>query len=168
VLVGGEALTPDLVAALQEATAVDILNMYGSSETTVWSATHRVDSAAGAPPIGRPIANTEFYILDGQLHPLPVGVAGELFIDGAGLARGYLRRPEVTAERFVQHPFRPDLDARLYPTGDLARYRADGTVEFLGRIDHQVEIGGHRIELGEIRHALANHAVVRDAVEVAR
>ncbi len=168
VLVGGEALTADLVAALQEATAADILNMYGPTETTVWSATHRVDSAASAPPIGRPIANTEFYILDRHLHPLPVGVAGELFIGGAGLARGYLRRPELTTDRFVPHPFRSDIGARLYRTGDLARYRADGTVQFLGRIDHQVKIRGHRIELGEIEHALANHAAVREAVVVAR
>jgi len=168
VLVGGEALTPDLVAALQEATAVDILNMYGSTETTVWSATHRVDSGTSPPLSGRPIANTEFYILDRHLHPLPVGVAGELFIGGAGVARGYLRRPELTAERFVPHPFRCDIEARLYRTGDLARYRADGTVEFLGRIDNQVKIDGHRIELGEIEHALANHAAVREAVVVAR
>jgi natural product biosynthesis luciferase-like monooxygenase protein len=168
VLVGGEALTADVVAALQQATAADVLNMYGPTETTVWSATHRVDSAAGAPPIGRPIANTEFYILDRHLQPVPVGVAGELFIGGAGVARGYLRRPELTAERFVLHPFGRESDARLYRTGDLARYQADGTVEFLGRIDHQVKIRGHRIELGEIEHALTNHAAVREAVVVAR
>jgi natural product biosynthesis luciferase-like monooxygenase protein len=167
-LVGGEALTPDLVADLQEATSADILNMYGPTETTVWSATHRVDSASGAPPIGRPISNTELYILDRHLQPLPVGVAGELFIGGAGVARGYLRRPELTAERFAPHPFRHESTGRLYRTGDLARYRADGTVEFLGRIDHQVKIRGHRIELGEIEHALANHPAVREAVVVAR
>jgi aspartate racemase len=119
-------------------------------------------------PIGRPIANTQLYILDDQLEVVPIGVPAELYIGGAGVARGYLRRPELTAEKFLPHPFAKEPGARLYKTGDLARYLSGGTIEFLGRIDHQVKIRGHRIELGEIETSLMQHAVVRESVVIAR
>jgi hypothetical protein len=142
--------------------------MYGPTETTIWSSTQPVDGSGDAIPIGRPIANTELYVLDARRQPTPIGVAGELYIGGAGVARGYLNRPELTAERFVPDPFRNEPGARLYRTGDLARWRADSVMEFLGRIDHQVKIRGHRIELGEIEAALTAHDAVREAVVIAR
>jgi len=120
------------------------------------------------PPIGRPIANTEIYILDSHLNPVPIGVAGEIYIGGDGLARGYLNRPELTAEKFITDPFSSDPGARLYRTGDLARYVPDGNIEFLGRIDNQVKIRGYRIELGEIESVLSRHPGVRESVVVAR
>jgi acyl carrier protein len=120
------------------------------------------------PPIGRPIANTEVYILDPNLQPVPIGVAGELHIGGAGLARGYHNRPGLTAEKFISNPFRSGAAARLYKTGDLVRWQPDGQIEYLGRLDHQVKIRGQRIELGEIEVALARHTGVREAVVVPR
>ncbi|MBE0546008.1 MAG: amino acid adenylation domain-containing protein [Verrucomicrobia bacterium] len=174
-LLGGESLPSTLVGQLRRVFSGELLNMYGPTETTIWSATHRVDGTDGAIPIGRPIANTQIYILDQQLQPVPVGVPGELFIGGEGVARGYLNRPELTAEKFIPHPFASELAAqpsgmspRLYRTGDLARYRADGTIEFLGRTDSQVKIRGHRIELAEIEAVLARHPDVREAVVIAR
>jgi acyl-CoA synthetase (AMP-forming)/AMP-acid ligase II/acyl carrier protein len=146
----------------------DIINMYGPTETTVWSSTYPVSQEQRTIPIGRPIANTELYIVDRKMQPVPVGVAGELFIGGDGVARGYLNRPELTAERFIDDPFSDEPDARLYRTGDLARYRPNGNIEFLGRIDHQVKIRGHRIELGEIEAVLGQHPAVREAVVIAR
>src|SRR5262249_27228371 len=119
-------------------------------------------------PIGRPMGNTQIYVLDPQLQPVPIGVPGELHIGGAGLARGYFDRPELTAERFIPNPYSQAPGARLYKTGDLARYLPDGNLEFLGRIDLQVKLHGVRIELGEIEAALAQHAAVREAVVVAR
>jgi thioesterase domain-containing protein/acyl carrier protein len=165
-LCGGEVLPTVLAEQLIER-GLELWNMYGPTETTIWSAISPV--RAGEPlTIGRPIANTTFYILDDALQPTPVGVAGELHIGGDGLARGYLNQPELTAERFVPHPFDPGGGARLYKTGDLARYRADGTVECLGRRDHQVKVRGFRIELGEIETALTRHAGVAAAVAVTR
>ncbi len=167
-MVGGEALAADLAARLRSTIGGELLNMYGPTETTIWSSTHRVDGAAGPVPIGTPIANTALYVLDARLRPAPIGVPGELFIGGAGVARGYHARPELTAERFLPDPFSAQVGARMYRTGDLARWRADGTVEFLGRVDHQVKIRGFRVEPGEIEAALEKHPGVRQAAVVAR
>lgn len=123
---------------------------------------------SGRPPIGHPLANTHVYVLDERLQLVPVGVPGELYIGGAGVARGYLNRPELTAERFIPHPWNTRPGARLYRSGDLARYRSDGTLEFLGRLDHQVKVRGIRIELGEIEQVLRQHPGVRDCVVVTR
>ncbi len=163
-LCGGEALSPVLAASLGQRVG-SLWNLYGPTETTVWST---VEEIRGEGPIliGKPIANTEAYVLDGAGQPAPVGVPGELLLGGAGLARGYLARPELTAERFVPDPF--GTGSRLYRTGDLARYRADGRLECLGRIDTQVKVRGFRIELGEIEAALARHPEVAAAVVVAR
>src|SRR6185295_900888 len=163
-LCGGEALSPVLAASLLERVG-SLWNVYGPTETTVWSTVEEIRSE-GPVSIGRPIANTEAYVLDGSGQPSPVGVPGELLLGGAGLARGYLARPELTAERFVPDPFGAP-GSRLYRTGDLARYRTDGTLECLGRIDHQVKVRGFRIELGEIETALGNHPEVAAAVVVA-
>jgi acyl-coenzyme A synthetase/AMP-(fatty) acid ligase/acyl carrier protein len=173
-LVGGEALSADLAADLRRCTTGTVLNMYGPTETTVWSSTYAPDGAGPLVPIGRPIANTQLYILDRHRQPVPIGLPGELYIGGDGVTRGYLHRPELTAERFVDDPFTPGNGggaasaARLYRTGDLVRYRADGVIEFLGRIDHQVKIRGHRIELGEIEAAIRADNGVRDTVVVVR
>ncbi|HLO02136.1 MAG TPA: amino acid adenylation domain-containing protein, partial [Symbiobacteriaceae bacterium] len=167
VLVGGEALPRDL-AAWMLAGAESVWNLYGPTETTIWSAVSRITSATGAIPLGRPIANTKLYVLDERQQPVPVGVAGELYIGGDGLARGYLHRPDLTSERFLADPFSPEPEARMYKTGDLVRYRADGTLEFLGRTDFQVKIRGYRIELGEIEATLALHPAVREAVVAVR
>ena len=167
-MIGGEAFPVALAGELRRTVPGEILNMYGPTETTIWSATHQVQDDRGTVPIGRPIANTTLYVVDGNLQPVPLGVAGELLIGGAGVVRGYLRRPELTAERFVADPFHRGTGNRLYRTGDLARYRPDGSVVFLGRLDHQVKIRGYRIELGEIETLIARHPEVREAVVVAR
>jgi amino acid adenylation domain-containing protein len=151
ILCGGEALPRALAQQLRERGTL-VWNQYGPTETTIWSTIHQVDEREGAVPIGRAIANTKVYILDSHLQPVPIGVAGELYIGGVGVARGYLNRPETTAERFMTNPFRED--ERLYRTGDLARYLPDGNIEYIGRIDHQVKIRGFRIELGEIENAI--------------
>jgi len=166
-LCGGEALPRDLADALL-ARAGSVWNMYGPTETTVWSAVAPV--AAGSEPVrvGPPIANTEFYVLDGTGQPVPLGVAGELHIGGDGVARGYWNRPELTATRFVPDSFRPGPGRRLYKTGDLVRPRPDGTLEFLGRLDNQVKIRGFRIETGDVEHALKRYPGIRDCVAVAR
>ncbi|WP_018268147.1 non-ribosomal peptide synthetase, partial [Methylosinus sp. LW4] len=169
-LCGGEALSTDLVVRIGERVAA-VWNVYGPTEAAIWSTASRVrrEKAGEQPfqPIGRPIANTRIYIVNGHDEPTPIGVAGELCIAGAGLARGYLGRPDITAERFVEDPFSTDPGGRLYRTGDLARWRADGSIEFLGRIDHQVKIRGFRIELGEIESCLGRHEAIREAVVVA-
>ena len=165
-LCGGEALPAVLAEQLVER-GLELWNMYGPTETTIWSTVAPV-RAGEVPTIGGPIANTTLYILDDALQPVPVGVAGELHIGGAGVACGYLNRPELTGERFVRDPFAAHDGARMYKTGDLARYRHDGKVEYLGRGDHQVKVRGFRIELGEIETALARRPGVTAAVVVAR
>ena len=164
-LVGGEALPRTLALDLL-ATGISVWNMYGPTETTIWSAASPVDD--GPVHLGVPIANTELYILDPARQLVPVGVPGELHIGGNGLARGYLGRPELTAERFVLDPFSSDPDDRLYRTGDLVRRRHDGRMEFLGRLDHQVKLRGYRIELGEIESGLLRHPEVKEAVVTVR
>ena len=161
-LVGGEALSEPLAAELRLALPKGTLtNMYGPTETTVWSMTHDVESLAGPVPIGRPIANTQIYVLDSALNPVPVGVIGDLYIGGDGVGRGYFKRPELTGERFIDDPFHKGH--RLYKTGDLARRRPDGMLDFLGRSDHQVKVRGYRIELEEIERCLHDHPDVAQA-----
>ena len=164
-LCGGEALAEDLAARMRGLSA-STWNLYGPTETTIWSARFRLGEEA-RPFLGGPLENTALYILDSEMNPCPPGVAGELLIGGDGLARGYHRRPGLTAERFLPDPFAAD-GSRLYRTGDLARYRADGIIEYLGRIDHQVKIRGFRIELGEIETRLLEQDSVREAVVVAQ
>jgi natural product biosynthesis luciferase-like monooxygenase protein len=165
-MVGGEAFPPHLAQDMLALVSGAVMNMYGPTETTVWSAVHRLTGDDKAPPLGRPLANQQVYILDRRLQPVRPGTPGELVIGGAGVVRGYHERPELTAERFVPHPFL--AGKRAYRTGDLARHRPDGTLEFLGRFDHQVKIRGYRIELGEIEAALAAHEEVTEAVVIAR
>ncbi|WP_407884225.1 SDR family NAD(P)-dependent oxidoreductase [Scytonema sp. NUACC26] len=141
--------------------------MYGPTETTIWSAVSQVQAGSGSVSIGRAIANTQFYILDANLQPVAVGVAGELHIGGDGLARGYLNRPELTAEKFIPNPF-GHAGSRLYKTGDLVRYKSDGNIEYLGRIDNQVKVRGFRIELTEIEALLSQHLTVQQAVVIAK
>ncbi|WP_445234360.1 amino acid adenylation domain-containing protein, partial [Duganella rhizosphaerae] len=166
----GEPLKRTLVERLFAETGVEqVANLYGPSETTTYSTWVRMERRTGfAAHIGRPIANTELYVLDAQRQPVPIGVTGELYIGGAGVARGYLNRPELSAERFITDPFSGRANARLYRTGDLVRWLPDGCVEYLGRNDFQVKIRGFRIELGEIEACLATCAGVREAVVVAR
>ncbi|MBX2809239.1 MAG: LLM class flavin-dependent oxidoreductase [Cellvibrionaceae bacterium] len=158
-MVGGEALPVSLATELNALLQGRLSNMYGPTETTIWSTTQDV-SKDTVVPIGRPIANTQIYLLDAHYQPVPVGVPGELFIGGEGVVRGYFNRPELTAARFIASPFSDDPRARLYRTGDLARYREDGVIEFLGRVDHQVKIRGYRVELGEIEAVLESHRAV--------
>lgn len=149
-----------------------LINGYGPTENTTFSCTHRMSSGwqsnGASVPIGSPIANTDVYVLDGGMQLVPVGVSGELYVGGAGLARDYLRRPELTAEKFVPHPYTSIPGARLYRTGDQVRRLPNGNIEFLGRIDQQIKIRGFRVELGEIEMALNAHESVREAVVVAR
>nr|WP_269770174.1 non-ribosomal peptide synthetase/type I polyketide synthase [Cystobacter fuscus] len=167
-LVGGEALPLDLARALRERVP-SVLNMYGPTETTVWSSTQALPARMeGSVSLGAPIANTQLYVLDAYLNLVPPGVPGELFIGGQGVARGYLGRPELTAERFVPDPFGATPGERLYRTGDRVCRRADGSLEFLGRIDFQVKLRGLRIELGEIEAALERHPQVHQAVVLMR
>ncbi|MBN2505400.1 MAG: amino acid adenylation domain-containing protein [Verrucomicrobia bacterium] len=165
-LCSGGTCPPDLARRLLERVGA-LWNAYGPPETTIASALHPVRSPETPVPIGRPLANTQFYLLDAAMQPVPVGVPGELFIGGDGLARGYWNRPELTRERFVPNPFRGEPDAQLCRTGDHARYRSDGTLDCLGRHDRQVEWQGHRIELAEIETALAQHPEVRQTAVVA-
>jgi amino acid adenylation domain-containing protein len=167
-LLGGEALPDSLADDLSKVVSGQLLNMYGPTETTVWSSTAAVEPGRRPVPIGRPIANTQLYILDQNLHPTPIGVMGELFIGGDGVAAGYHNRPELTAERFVGDPFSATRGRFLYRTGDIARYLPDGNIECLGRVDHQVKIRGHRIELGEIEAVLQQYRGVGQAVVTIR
>ncbi|HEX8905139.1 MAG TPA: non-ribosomal peptide synthetase, partial [Longimicrobiaceae bacterium] len=195
-LLGGEALPADLAARITAVLPDGLVNMYGPTETTVWSTTHAVSADESTIPIGRPIANTRVYVVDDAMRPQPIGVPGELCIAGAGVARGYLRRPALTAERFLPDPFSARPGARLYRTGDRARWREGRAnefaattapsppsrtpdaasmheartpaLEYLGRLDEQVKIRGFRIEPGEIEAALRQHPAVRDCAVVAR
>ena len=170
VFCGGEVLPSHAVKSFFERSRVHLHNLYGPTEACIdavsWECKRNDERVT--VPIGRPIANTLLYILDGQGQPAPVGVAGELHSGGDGLARGYLNRPELTAEKFLPDPFSVVPGARLYRTGDRARYLPDGNIEFLGRLDDQVKIRGFRIELGEIETVLAEHPAVRQAVVLAR
>ncbi len=172
-LVGGEALSvPHVRRALEQLPQTQLINVYGPTESTTFTCAYQiprtVDEHASSIPIGRPIGNTQVYILDDRMQPVPVGGVGQLHVGGAGLARGYWNRPELTAERFVDSPFDSTGKARLYKTGDLCRFLEDGNIEFVGRLDHQVKIRGFRIELGEIESVLGRHAAVAQAVVTAR
>ncbi len=164
----GEALSRDLCTDFRQSIPHAILlNLYGSSEVaadSVYCDLSERELPARSVPIGRPIANTHVYVLDRHLNPVPIGVPGELFVGGFGLARGYHNQPALTAERFIANPFPDAASPRLYKTGDLVRYRSDGQLEFLSRLDHQVKIRGHRIELGEIETVLTEHPQVGEAV----
>ncbi len=176
----GEALPPDLAQIIKEQLPARLINLYGPTETTVFSAVYEPGPIYTPLPIGSPIANTQCYILDQHMQPVPIGVVGELYIGGAGLARGYYRLPAVSAARFVPNPFAqpaaeqadsglPSASAsRLYRTGDLARYMPDGNIQYLGRSDFQVKIRGYRIEIGEIEVVLSQHPAIKEAVVIAR
>lgn len=166
-IIGAEPLPRELATRLLEADA-SLYNFYGPTETTVWSAFHHFRSKHEPIVIGRPLANTQIYILDRNLQPTPIGVPGEIHIGGAGVAHGYLSRPELTAEKFIRNPFSQKSDARLYKTGDLGRYLVDGRIEFQGRSDNQVKVRGYRIELGEIEAVLGTHASVQECIVIAR
>lgn len=173
VISAGEACSAELAARWALGRA--FVNAYGPTETTVCASMYAcAASLAGPPPIGRPIANSQLYVLDRHMRLLPAGVPGELYVGGVNLARGYLRRPGLTADRFVPDPFGRVSGARLYRTGDLVRYRPagdgepDGNIEFLGRVDHQVKVRGFRIELGEIESVLNRHPAIQEAVVLAR
>jgi aspartate racemase len=171
-LAGGDVLSvPHVQRVLAELKDCQLINGYGPTENTTFTCCYPITSLAGlsgSVPIGHPISNTTVYVLDGFMNLVPIGVSGELYIGGDGLARGYLNRPELNDERFVDNPFSQIAGARLYRTGDLVRYRADGEIEFIGRIDNQVKVRGFRIELGEIESALVEHPSVREAVVITR
>ncbi|MEL7406243.1 MAG: amino acid adenylation domain-containing protein [Cyanobacteria bacterium J06558_2] len=179
VIIGGERVLPGSVKSWQKyiigsgnSNGIKLINTYGPTETTVSATLYKVPShitsSIGEIPIGRPLAHVQTYILDQYRQPVPIGVPGELHIGGGSLARGYLNRQELTAEKFVYHSFNQESEVRLYKTGDLARYLPDGNIEYLGRIDNQVKIRGFRIELGEIESVLARHPEVNEAVVIAR
>ncbi len=172
ILCGGETLSQKLASQLLERCG-SLWNVYGPTETTIWSMVYKVETVETFIPIGHPIANTQIYILDENLRRhtdpikfVPIGVAGEVHIGGDGVARGYLNRPDLTSERFILDPFSSNPNARLYKTGDLARYLPDGNIEYIGRIDNQVKIRGYRIELGEIEAVLRQNPSVREAVVI--
>ena len=165
---GGEAVDPNWVrVVLEQGPPQRLLHVYGPTETTTFATWHLIEDVpenVQTIPIGRPLSNTETYIVDRFLNPVPIGVSGELYLGGDGLAREYLNRPELTSDRFVANPFSDKPGARLYKTGDVARYLPDGSIEFIGRTDHQVKIRGFRIELGEIETALAEYPNVSECV----
>ncbi|WP_198299747.1 non-ribosomal peptide synthetase [Tumebacillus avium] len=166
----GEPLKKSLVQSLYELPTVDsVYNLYGPSEDTTYSTFAKMErNSASAPLIGRPVADTKAYVLNSHMQPVPLGASGELYLGGAGLARGYLNRPELTAEKFILNPFLPGTDERLYRTGDLVRYLPDGSLDYLGRIDHQVKVRGFRIELGEIEAVLAQDPSVLEVTVIVR
>src|SRR3989442_6792813 len=170
VFCSGEALTFELQERFFQRLGAELYNLYGPTEAAVdvtfWQCSP--NRGLSIVPIGRPIWNTQIYILDKYLQPVPIGIPGELHIGGVGLARGYLKRPQMTAEKFISDPFSGRAGARLYKTGDLARFLPDGNIEYLERMDHQVKIRGFRIELGEIEAVLCQHPAVREAVVIAR
>ena len=167
VLCGGESLPLDLAKSLASG-GNTVWNLYGPTETTVWSTVCHVDPSSEYVSIGTPIDNTRIYLLDSNMEPVPIGVLGELFIGGQGVARGYMNRPELTAEKFRSDPYGPDSTARLFKTGDLARYLPDGKIEYLGRMDEQLKVRGHRIEPREIEATLEEHPAVSRAVVIGR
>src|SRR5262249_20880746 len=175
VIIGGEKALPERIAEWQQNAGpnVCLINTYGPTEATIVATTCNLDEAARSRtdfedvPIGRPLDRVEAYVLDSCLQPSPIGVPGELYLGGKHLARGYLSRPDVTAERFIPHPFTHQAGARLYRTGDIVRYMSDRQLYFVGRADDQVKIRGHRIEPGEIEAALCQYELVRQAVVIA-
>jgi amino acid adenylation domain-containing protein len=173
VLVGGERISPERLKQWQQL-STPLVHVYGLTETTVTSTLYHLPTNAEPRktetelPIGRPIANTQIYILDTHLQPVPIGVTGEIYIGGAGIARGYLNRPELTAERFIPNSFSKEAGTRLYKTGDKARYLENGEIEYIGRIDYQVKLRGFRIELGEIEAALNQHSAISNSVVIVR
>jgi amino acid adenylation domain-containing protein len=167
VLCGGEAFPRELANQLAKR-SISVWNMYGPTETTIWSATGEVAIGENAVPIGHPIANTQFYVLDQELQLVPVGIPGDLCIAGDGLARGYLNQPTLTASKFIANPFSKQPGARMYKTGDLVLRRPDGELEFLGRTDDQIKLRGFRIELGEIQSVLATYPGIKEAVVILR
>lgn len=166
-LCGGEALSRDLADEIL-ARVGSLWNVYGPTETTIWSTLSKIERDGSEITIGRPIANTQLFVLNDLLQPVPIGVPGELYIGGDGVASGYWRRPDLTHERFIPHPFSDQAGGRLYRTGDLVRYRSDGQVVHLGRLDRQIKIRGFRIEIGEIEAALSAHSLIRQTVVTAR
>jgi amino acid adenylation domain-containing protein len=176
VICGGEALSAKLADRIL-ATGSELWNLYGPTEATIWSTAYQVganktsartEADGSCEIVGRPIANTQIYILDRHLKPVPIGVTGELYIGGAGIARGYLNRPDLTSEKFIPNPFSPATSGSLYKTGDLARYLPTGEIEYIGRIDQQVKIRGFRIELGEIEALLNAHPQIQQSIVIAR
>ncbi|MFM9161091.1 MAG: AMP-binding protein, partial [Dolichospermum sp.] len=178
VITGSEQVLPEKLALWQKLVTekgqnIQWINAYGLTETTITSTVYQLPvnyqlNTTHSVPIGRPIANTEIYILDHNLQPVPIGIPGELHIGGAGLARGYLNRKQLTKEKFISNPIPSSKSSRLYKTGDLARYLPDGNIEFLGRIDYQVKIRGFRVELGEIEAVLAQHSLVKSSAVIVR
>ena len=162
-LTGGEPITPPLAEELLKR-CNELWNMYGPTETTVWSTIHQIKDSKPPILVGRPIDNTQIYVLDKYKNPVPVGVSGDLFIGGEGVASGYLKRPELTSEKFIQNPLSSDMDDIIYETGDIAKFNPKGILECLGRSDFQVKISGHRIELGEIASELLKFDSINDAV----
>ena len=165
-LLGGEALPADLATQMATVIRGDLINVYGPTETTIWSSSCQLGADSAVPTIGKPIANTQVYILDEHLQPVPIGQSGELCIGGLGVVRGYFKQLELTAEKFVDNPF-VDGVGKIYRTGDLAAWAGDGSIQFLGRLDHQVKLNGYRIELGEIESLINLHEQVAESVVVA-
>lgn len=167
-MIGGEALSLNLAKELTARVQNTLTNMYGPTETTIWSTTQNIDVKDEKIFIGKPIANTQVYVLDKFKQPVPINTPGELYISGDGVVRGYYNRAELTAEKFIANPFVENKNSRMYSTGDLVQYNEAGVLECLGRIDHQIKIRGYRIELGEIESLLSNYSAVSEAVVILR